>query len=240
MSNMDGQLNELERKKIEQIILENKPQFCIEVGTWYGGGSTKTILTALKKNNTGFLFGIEYDKSIYKKMVENISSYFPDISNYFKPYFGRSTEAIIQILEENQLDKIDFVFLDGGNNPNEQIQEFKLLDRLIPIGGFIIAHDVKVRKGKYLKRYLKHLSNYSMEILDTETGLLISKKLSLKPRPINKLKANLFLTFQRANPIELFASILTTSVKTKLLKILPLSLRYRITNGRKLPSKEAK
>lgn len=237
---MDGQLDKLERSRIEQIILENKPKFCLEVGTWYGGGSTKTILTALKKNNTGFLFGIEYDKSIYKKMVENISSYFPDINNYFKPYFGRSTEAIKQILEENQLDKIDFVFLDGGNNPNEQIQEFDFLDRLIPIGGYILAHDVKARKGKYLKNYLRNLSNWEIEILDTETGLLVSKKLSMSPKIINQLKANLFLIFQRANPMELAAQIFTTNLKTQLLKILPLSLRYRITNGRRLPSKEAK
>ena len=62
--------------------------------------------------------------------------------------------------------QIDLVFLDGGDNPNEQIQEFELLADRIPLGGHLFAHDAKLRKGKWLHPYLKLLDNWRVELID--------------------------------------------------------------------------
>jgi hypothetical protein len=47
------------------------------------------------------------------------------------------------LAERGAADQVDFVFLDGGDNPLEQIIEFKLLADRIPVGGRLMAHDAK-------------------------------------------------------------------------------------------------
>jgi len=232
---MEGQLHDLERNKIAEIIHTTKPDICIEVGTWYGGGSTKTILNSLKNIENGFLFGIEYDKSIYSKMIENITNYLPDVQQYFKPYFGRSKNAIPKIIKENNLTKIDFVFLDGGNNPNEQIKEFKILNNFMPVGGYLLAHDINVRKGKYFKNYVRNINLFDIEIISTETGLLIAKKTQNRYSAMGKFRAEVVLLSQRLNPIELSAVFLSSKLKNILLKFIPSKLAYKLTNGRLVP-----
>src|SRR5260221_7077276 len=129
---IEGQLNAGERGFITSAILNavKKPQVALEVGTWLGGGSTLHILRALEQNGAGHLYGIEADSSIYERMVENIRKAAPEAAHRFTPIFGCSDQAIPALLAGQPADfKVDFIFLDGGNNPGEQILEFRLLDK---------------------------------------------------------------------------------------------------------------
>src|SRR4051812_22622063 len=124
-----GQMSDGERRLLTEAILNapQKPRIVLEAGTWLGGGSTLHILRALHKNGEGHLWGIEINQDIYTQMIANIRSAVPEASERFTPLFGRSEEVIPRWLKERGPDgPVDFVFLDGGDNPMEQIVEFKL------------------------------------------------------------------------------------------------------------------
>ena len=162
-ADIPGQLNVEERRIITAAIIDapKKPEIVLEVGTWFGGGSTLHLLRALEHNATGHLWGIEADQSIYERMVTNIRRAAPEVCHRFTPLLGFSEDVIPRWLEQLGSDaKIDVVFLDGGNNPREQITEFGLLDPHMPVGAVLIAHDAKLRKGKWLVPYISTLDNW--------------------------------------------------------------------------------
>src|SRR5437879_2963510 len=131
---VEGQLNDAERRLLTEAIIgaPAKPQVVVEVGTWLGGGSTLHILRALERNGCGHLWGIEFSREIYDRMITNLRAAAPETLHRFRPLFGPSQEVIPKLLaEQGPKFQVDFAFLDGGNNPMEQITEFKLLaDRM--------------------------------------------------------------------------------------------------------------
>ena len=209
---IDGQLNAAERRFITNAILNapQKPRVALEVGTWLGGGSTLHILRALEKNGTGHLYGIEADASIYQRMLENIRKAAPEAASRFTPIFGYSDNAIPALLDKQSADfKVDFVFLDGGNNPMEQITEFRLLDKYIPVGGELLMHDAWKRKGKFLVPYLKVLDNWQTEMHDlSEVGLFYAKKIKPAASPTALKAAGKKLCKLRLEPKEAVSAVL--------------------------------
>src|SRR5438132_670463 len=121
---ISGQLNAKEREILTSAILHgpSKPEVVLEVGTWLGGGSTLHILRALQQNGVGHLWGIEADPAIYDRMIQNIERAAPEARHRFTPLFGYSDKVIPEWLAQMGPDcQIDLVFLDGGDNPREQI-----------------------------------------------------------------------------------------------------------------------
>jgi hypothetical protein len=81
-------------------------------------------------------------------MIANIRAGAPQEAKRFTPLFGFSQDVLPKWVKEQPANtSVDFVFLDGGNNPREQIEEFELLDQLIPVGGQLMSHDANMRKG---------------------------------------------------------------------------------------------
>lgn len=233
---LDGQLNAHERIILMRAITEAspKPRIAIEVGTWLGGGSTIHILRALEQNGEGHLWGIEADSTVYAQMVENIRRTAPESFHRFTPLLGYSQDVLPGWLAEHGPDlRVDFVFLDGGNNPLEQIVEFRLLDPYIPIGGQLMAHDAKLRKGKWLVPYLSLLDNWAVTLHDVSTeGLLHARKIALKPSAASARRARMHLAMLRANPIELAAQILPSRVCGFVLGLLPRRFARGLSDGR--------
>ena len=234
---IEGQLNETERRLLVDAIVtaEKKPEVVIEIGTWLGGGSTLHILRALQRNGTGHLWGIEADRSIYDRMLANIRAAAPEACNRFTPLFGFSQNIIPSWLaEQAQGTKVDFAFLDGGNNPMEQILEFQLLDPFIPVGGQLMAHDAKLRKGKWLIPYLSQLDHWRSELHDVSVeGLFYARKVALKPSPESLKKAQSGLRRMRWSPPEIAAAILPSGVCGFVLRLLPKGLSRQLSDGRK-------
>jgi len=222
---IEGQLNAGERTFITNAILNApaKPQVALEVGTWLGGGSTLHILRALEQNQTGHLYGIEADSSIYARMVENIRSAAPEAAERFTPIFGLSDEAIPKLLATQPRDfAVDFVFLDGGNNPMEQITEFRLLDKFIPVGGQLLGHDARKRKGKFLVPYLGLLDNWETQLHDfSEMGLFYARKLRPAPSAASLRTAEQKLRRLRMEPKEAVSAVLPSWLCVIILKLLP-------------------
>ena len=233
---IQGQLNEAERQLLFATLTTpaKKPEIVIEVGTWLGGGSTLHILRALEQNGIGHLWGIEADRSIYEQMLANIRGAAPEAAGRFTPLFGFSQEVLKQWLKERPKDTaVDFVFLDGGNNPREQIEEFELLNPMIPIGGQLMAHDAKMRKGRWLVPFLSQLDNWETRLHDvSEHGLFYGKKIAPHPSRECLTAAKRHLFWQSCHPAELAASFLPASVCGFVLRQLPKKFSRNLSDGK--------
>lgn len=228
---IEGQLNAAERGFITYAIL-NAPQnrrwrWRLAPG-WVA--AARCIFSARWKNGTGHLYGIEADASIYKRMLENIQKAAPAAAHRFTPIFGYSDEAIPALLARQPADfKVDFVFLDGGNNPMEQITEFRLLDKYIPVGGQLLMHDARKRKGKFLVPHLQRLDNWETQLHDfSEMGLFHARKIKPSPSSAALKAAGQNLRKLRLEPKEAVSAILPSWLCVIILKLLPRRLAHSL------------
>jgi predicted O-methyltransferase YrrM len=232
---IEGQLNEAERRLITEAITgaAKKPLVAIEVGTWLGGGSTLHILRALEQNGTGHLWGVEAFKDIYEKMIANIRLGAPEAVERFTPLFGFSTQVLPAWLQTLPPGKdIDFVFLDGGDNPREQIEEFDLLADRIRLGGILMAHDARTRKGKWFVPYLSLLDNWRTEVFDLSPyGIVRSCKIKAQPSDASRQAARRKFQRLQLEPKELVARLLPSRINGMILNALPKRLKRKLTIG---------
>ncbi len=230
-----GQLNAAERQILVDAVLKSPrhPKVVLEVGTWLGGGSTLHFLRALEEIGEGHLWGIEADPSIYEAMLANIGAAAPEALHRFTPLFGFSDVVIPRWLaEQGEEVCVDLVFLDGGNNPGEQITEFHLLDPHIPVGGQLLAHDAKMRKGKWLVPYLSCLDNWRVTLREgSEQGLLHAEKIAQHPSRTSKKAADALLWKMRLQPAEIAGALLPAKVCGFMLGLLPRKLAWKLSDG---------
>jgi predicted O-methyltransferase YrrM len=235
MTQIAGQLSERERQMLTDAIVKapKKPQNVIEVGTWLGGGSTLHILRALERNGAGHLWGVESDPSIYDQMLANINSAAPEVAHRFTPLLGFSEQVLPEWSKGKDAGAVDFAFLDGGDNPAEQILEFSLLDPLIPVGGQFMAHDAIMRKGKWLVPYVSELDHWDATLHrdSSEVGLFYAKKVASEPSRRSLKSAKAKLLRMRCSPAELAAAALPSSVCRVVLRALPSGLVRRLYRG---------
>jgi predicted O-methyltransferase YrrM len=231
-----GQLSSLERKILVDAILNvsPKPQRLLEVGSWFGGGSTIEILKVLRTQGEGHLWGIEADPVIYQKLVANVPGLYPEESKRFTPVLGRSADVIPRLLRDfGEKATVDFVLLDGGDNPGEQIAEFKLLNSHIPVGGQVMSHDAKLRKGRWLVPYVSCFDNWSTRLHDISAeGLFHAVKTGHTPSMRSRLRAELNLLIRMLNPIEVLAALFPASLNRFILAHMPKHLAVRLSQGR--------
>lgn len=235
MPEVEGQLNSLEREVLTKTILERaaKPQVILEVGTWLGGGSTVQFLRALEQNGQGHLWGIECDRSIYDQMIANIKQLAPEALHRFTPLFGFSQQVIPTWIKEQKPGfEIDVAFLDGGNQPIEQLEEFWLIDPHMPVGSTLLGHDAKLRKGKWFVPYVSRLDNWKSQVHDiSHEGLFRAEKIAAAPSPASLADANAFLKNARMQPMEVLSRTLPPSVRRFASKILPRRFVRRVAEG---------
>lgn len=233
VTEIEGQLNAREREILSAAILETRPKVVLEVGTWLGGGSTVHFLRALEKNGEGQLFGIECDRSIYDRMIENIRAAAPEALHRFTPLFGFSQQVIPKWLTEQKPGfKIDVAFLDGGNNPLEQMEEFWLIDPHMPVGSRLLSHDAKLRKGKWLVPYVSLLDNWRSEFHDiSHEGLFTATKIAAQPSPSSLRAAQSRYRRLRMAPAEVAGRLAGPKLRKFATKLLPHSLIRRLAEG---------
>ena len=234
---IEGQLSSGERQLLVETLraMPRKPELVVEVGTWLGGGSTLHILRTLHENNAGRLWGVEADKDTYERMIANLRAAIPEAIDRFTPLFGFSEKVLPPWVATLPADaRIDLVFLDGGNNPNEQIFEFELLDPLIRVGGVLMAHDARMRKGKWLVPYLSQLDNWKSELLDlSEVGLLRARKIKDRPSEESRRAAEKILSRLRLEPMELASALLPSWFCGMVIRALPQRVTHYLYRGRK-------
>lgn len=231
MLTIESQLHPEEKDILSSTLLTIPKPNVLEIGTYKGGGSTLTFLEGLKRKNSGRLIGIEADPDVFAEMKANIASVDPGYFDFFEPISGFSQNVIPGLLK--RYPHFDLAFLDGGNNPREQIEEFELLKDAIPVGGYLFSHDANLRKGHWLVPYLSNLDNWCVAIHQaSEQGLLEAKKIGETPSPASLTKARNVLRRKMRSPVELATLVFPSSFKGFVLKLLPLKMRRRIGEGR--------
>jgi predicted O-methyltransferase YrrM len=232
MKEIESQLHPLEKEILRRRVDAMRNPNILEIGTYKGGGSTLTFLQALKHKGAGKLVGIEADPDVFAEMKANISSVDAEYFDFFEPISGFSQHVIPNLLRKYV--RFDLVFLDGGNNPREQIEEFELLKDAIPVGGFLFSHDANLRKGHWLVPYLSGLDNWRVTILQaSEEGLLEAEKITATTSPPSLRRARKALRRMMLSPVELSTLLFPSSFKGFVLNLLPLKIRRRIGEGRK-------
>lgn len=230
-----GQLHESERRVLAQALrAEPNPQLLLEVGTAHGRGSTHVTLEALRANGSGHLWGIEASESTFKEMQRYLRAEFGEFTDVFTPIFGFSQSEIPNVLGKlSSGAALDYVFLDGGNNPQEQVDEFLLLADRIALGGVIFSHDAKLRKGRWLVPYLRSLDNWRCTLHDgTAEGLFEARKIATQPSHGSSELAERRLRALRSAPIERLARSLPSGLKKRIFALMPAWLAGKIADGR--------
>jgi predicted O-methyltransferase YrrM len=232
MTAIESQLHPGEKDILRGKLLAMPKPTILEIGTYKGGGSTLTFLEALKRKGFGKLIGIEADPDVFAEMKANIVSVDPGYFAFFEPISGFSQRVIPGLLTRHP--HFDLAFLDGGNNPREQIEEFELLKNAIPVGGFLFSHDANLRKGHWLVPYLFELDNWRVTIHQASVeGLLEAEKVGEAPSTESLQRARSVLRRRMLSPVEIATLLFPSSFKGFVLKLLPLKIRRRIGEGRK-------
>lgn len=114
----------------------------------------------------------------------------------------------------------------------EQIVEFRLLDPYIPIGGQLLAHDARMRKGKFFVPYLCALDNWKTQLLVfSEVGLLHAVKTRASPSPASLKAAKATLCRLRLQPKEFVATLLPSWLCGFILRALPRKLAHKLSEA---------
>lgn len=166
---MEGQLTQRERELLYRIVKTSRPKLVVEVGTWYGGGSTLFIASALRDAGTGKLITCEPD----------IARYNSACSGYLgKPEFNiellNCTARVLfkKLIDENS--QIDFLFMDGSEDPSENIDDFRYIEGHLPLGSIVGFHDWDLdkreddnisTKNKLLRPYMEGSSWVLLEYI---------------------------------------------------------------------------
>jgi hypothetical protein len=232
---LEGQLNASERAFISKAILAApvKPEVVLEAGIWLGGGSTLHILRTLPANGTGHFWGVEAAGDICEKMIENLRLGALEAVDRFTPIFGFSTEGLPEWL--NRLPpgrEMNAVFLDGGPNPVERIEEFKRLADRIKLGGIRMAHDALTRKGKWFVPFLARLDNWEMQVFDLSNyGLLHARKIKPRPPAASLKAAGRKSRRMRLEPVEPVGRFMPGWLCGLILRLRPKKLARMLTVG---------
>jgi predicted O-methyltransferase YrrM len=232
MSAIESQLSPSEKAILKQAVEAFTSPRILEIGTYKGGGSTLAFLEAIKCRGNGSLIGVEASAAVFSEMKANIESVDPDYFRYFEAIEGFSQQVIPEIL--TRVSAFDIVFLDGGNNPREQIEEFELIKNAIPVRGYLFSHDANLRKGRWFVPYLLELDNWQTTVHQvSEEGLLEAVKLADSPSAESSARAARCLQRCMRSPVEVATRFFPSSFKGAALRLMPYKLRRRLGEGRR-------
>ena len=161
---------------LNMLIKINNSKNVLEIGT-SNGYSGIWILEALKETKGKFTT-IEFWEKRQRVARKNFEIYKKDV--FIEPKIG-SAIVVLQDLENeirsSKREKYDFIFIDA--NKKEYVDYFEYADKILKIGGIILADNILTHYEKTLP-YINLLfenKNYQSQILDIGAGMMISRKL---------------------------------------------------------------
>ncbi|MEI6304733.1 MAG: class I SAM-dependent methyltransferase [Candidatus Taylorbacteria bacterium] len=136
---LPGQMYMAERKALYDVVINEKPDYCFEIGTYTGGGSTYFLSKALRDNNKGKLITIESDIGLYNKAVMRYSRFIKSNRRYVEFIHSNSPDVFFDFLNKNNC-KI-MLFLDGSNDSRETLDQYNFFLKYFKSGSIIALHD---------------------------------------------------------------------------------------------------
>ena len=165
-------------------IEKKKPKFFLEIGVFHGVTARNVCELLSKIHNDDFKYiGLD----LFKKNYENKSEIIPNtnFSNPFKqiyfkyikrqdPYSLEAVEDLLSKFQENitllkgnsneilkniELEKVDFVFIDGGHEYNTVKNDLVHSHRLIKNKGTILCDDLNLSQALGVRQAIEEFSN---------------------------------------------------------------------------------
>jgi hypothetical protein len=115
------------------------------------------------------------------------------------------------------------------------MDEFFLLDPHLPVGARLLAHDAKLRKGKYLVPFVSALDNWRCTLHDVSVeGLFWAEKIAPQPSPASLREARRRWWRRRLEPAEIAAVIVPHAVRRRVFQVLPARYARKYAEGRQV------
>jgi len=146
---MEGQMTPEERRTLYEIVRKERPETVFEIGTWKGGGSTYILSSALYHNCRGILYTIESMREFYEHSITLYDKTFRFLKPCVRFHFGNSIEVYPAILEK--IEKVDVLFLDGAEDDQQTLKEYRLFESKLHRGSIVMCHDWKTLKTKAIR-----------------------------------------------------------------------------------------
>tara|TARA_R110000787_G_scaffold20234_3_gene60237 strand:- start:737 stop:1375 length:639 start_codon:yes stop_codon:yes gene_type:complete len=149
LEDLGGQMHFFERDKLHEWVYQKKPSVVFEVGGGAGGGSTIQIAHALKTLKDD---GVCVDTKFYTCDADPLEvgrskPYFsthPDYKDFVRVSCDYSTEFLTRLISSNIIP--DFIFFDGPEHPELNLEDFKMLEEVVPVGTMFASHDWEVEE----------------------------------------------------------------------------------------------
>jgi len=143
------------------LIRLTKPDVAVEIGT-FKGYSAICLAQGLEDNQRGILYTIDpVEQPIVYQAIKKAG-----LGHCIKYVIDYSQNAIPKL----ELDKIDFVFIDGDHDYENCRRDFNLVKDLVPKNGLVVFHDTLALAGP--KRVVAEIRGFEILTLPTITGLI--------------------------------------------------------------------
>lgn len=156
-----GQLWYAERKLLYRTIRHHRPSIVFEVGTWLGGGSTFFIAQALHDNRRGILHTVEASSELYQRAIESYHARLPELLPRVCFHEGASTDIYPALLRE--IGRVDALFLDGAQDAEQTMDEFRMFAPFLQGSSILLAHDWDNEKMRLLRREIEGSREWKLE-----------------------------------------------------------------------------
>lgn len=139
-----GQMYIGDRKALFDIVVNNKPKHCYEIGTYTGGGSTYFLASAFHKIGVGKVITLESDRDSYDRAVAFYQKRLTHLLPYVEFVYGDSFDSFLPHLEKDG--SVDCLFLDGAENEEQTKEQYASFSKYIKSGTILMAHDWNTEK----------------------------------------------------------------------------------------------
>lgn len=174
---LPGQMRLAERELLYETILEHCPRFCLEIGTYTGGGSTFFLASAFVKLGRGKLLTLEASPYYFHKAKNYYQKKLPSLAPFVEFIQGDRVEDLAPYIAGYQT--IDCVFFDGAENGQQTLDQYNYFLPYFTAGTIIMLHDWNTEKTADIKPVLKNDSQWRIirEIgLPESVGMVVMER----------------------------------------------------------------
>lgn len=154
---LQGQLMKAERIALYETVRKERPDYCFEIGTYTGGGSTFFISQALKDNGHGTLITTEIDERLYKKAKQIYSIFYKKQNKRIIFINDSSTEVFEKYIKTGNK---NLYFLDGAENGVQTLEQYEFFKKFIKSGDMVVFHDWNSEKTVLVKPLLANDNSF--------------------------------------------------------------------------------
>ncbi len=187
-----------------KLINEKKPKNFLEIGVFHGVTSRNVCNLLYEIHKKDFTFtGIDLFTTAREEIIDEIipqTKFSNPLKSFYYKYIVRldpySEESVVKlldryksniniikgnsnkILKEISLDKIDYVFLDGGHKYETVLTDLKNLTKVIQNDGIVLCDDYDLTYAPGVKKAVDEyvlLNNFNLKILNSRFAEITKK-----------------------------------------------------------------